>query len=157
MKIALGTDHRGANLGRALARHLRDAGHAVEVVGELTEEPTDYPDVSYGVARAVADGGAERGVLICGTGIGACIAANKVTGVRAALVQTLETAELSRRHNDANVLCLPGDTVAPAEAAEITDRWLAAPFDGGRHARRVDKITAIERGEDPARGTVPIS
>ena len=85
MKIALGTDHRGANLGRALVRHLEDTGHTVEVVSELTDEPSDYPDVSYGVARAVADGAAERGVLICGTGIGACIAANKVTGARAAL------------------------------------------------------------------------
>ena len=150
MKIALGTDHRGAALGRALRDHLTKAGHQVTVVGELTEEPSDYPDVSYGVGRAVADDQANMGILICGTGIGACIAANKVPGVRAALVHDVETAELSRSHNDANVLCLSGDSLSDDGAAQLVDRWLAAPFEGGRHARRVDKITAIERGEGAA-------
>ena len=120
------------------------------VVGELTEEPSDYPDVSYSVGRAVADDQATMGILICGTGIGACIAANKVPGVRAALVHDVDTAELSRSHNDANVLCLSGDSLSDHGAAQLVDRWLAAQFEGGRHARRVDKITAIERGEGAA-------
>lgn len=149
MKIALGSDHRGVETTRALLAYLPGQGHEVVALGKLDGEPCDYPDISWLVARAVASGEADRGVLVCGTGIGACIAANKVHGIRAALVHDDVTAELSRRHNDANVLCLAGDSLPSEEAFRIVDRWLAAPFDGGRHERRVNKIAAIERGENP--------
>lgn len=156
MRIALGADHRGAALARALRDHLHEAGHEVTVVGELSEQPSDYPDVAWGLGQAVRDGRAERGVLICGTGIGAAIAANKVQGIRAALVHDAAGAELSRRHNDANVLCLSGDELSLEAAAALMDIWLDAPFEGGRHARRVEKIAAIERGEDPSREPAPV-
>ena len=149
MKIALGTDHRGAEAGRALAEYLPAAGHEVLVVADISSKPSDYPDVSYLVAKAVSSGEAERGILICGTGIGAAIAANKVAGIRAALVHDEDTAELSRRHNDANVLCLPGDDMPDERVCRICDVWLDSPFDGGRHERRVKKIMVIERGENP--------
>lgn len=149
MKVALGVDHRGVELGRALSGYLSTKGHDVELSGPCDEGPCDYPDVTYPVARAVADGDADRGLLVCGTGIGASIAANKIAGIRAALVHDEVTAELSRRHNDANVLCLSGDSLTSEQAYRIVDVWLAAPFDGGRHERRVNKIAAIERGEDP--------
>ena len=150
MKIALGMDHRGVDVGRLLTAHLPGEGHEVQVLGQCDGESWDYPDVAWAVARAVADGVAERGILICGTGIGASIAANKVAGVRAALVGDPAAAELSRRHNDANVLCLAGDALTDdTQILRIVAAWLAAPFDGGRHARRVNKIAAIERGENP--------
>jgi ribose 5-phosphate isomerase B len=155
MRIALGADHRGAALAGALIDRLREAGHDVTVVGELSEQSSDYPDVAWGVARAVRDGGADRGVIICGTGIGAAIAANKVRGIRAALVHDARAAEMSRRHNDANVLCLSGDALTPDAAAELVNAWLDAPFEGGRHARRVEKIAAIERGEEPSAPPAP--
>ncbi len=151
MKIALGWDHRGAEVGRALEEHLPAGGHEVLVLGRCDGDACDYPDVTWPVARAVARGEADRGILACGTGIGASIAANKVDGVRAALVHDERTAELSRRHNDANVLCLAGDSLSVEYLARIVDVWLAAPFDGGRHERRVAKIAAMERGENPAR------
>ncbi len=150
MKIALGMDHRGIDVGEMLAAHLPGEGHEVQVLGQCDGESCDYPDVTWAVARAVADGEVERGILICGTGVGASIAANKVAGIRAALVGDSTTAELSRRHNDANVLCLAGDALSDdTRILRIVDAWLAAPFDGGRHARRVNKIAAIERGENP--------
>ena len=150
MKIALGADHRGAVIGRALSAQLGAAGHEVLVVGEFSETPSDYPDVAFGVAEAVTDGRADRGILVCGTGIGASIAANKVRGARAALVHDEKGAELSRRHNDATVLCLAGDAITSDEAVGIVEVWLRTDFDGGRHQRRVKKIQAIERGENPA-------
>jgi ribose 5-phosphate isomerase B len=149
MKIALGMDHRGVKAGRALMTHLPKAGHEVAVLGPCSGEPCDYPDVAWLVGRAVATGKAQRGVLVCGTGIGASIAANKIPGIRAALAHDEATAQLSRGHNDANVLCLAGDELADEQLFAIVDRWLASPFDGGRHERRVRKIAAIERGEDP--------
>ncbi|MCH7799691.1 MAG: ribose 5-phosphate isomerase B [Planctomycetes bacterium] len=150
MKIALGMDHRGVDVGRLLAAHLPGEGHEVQVLGQCEGESWDYPDVTWAVARAVADGEAQRGILVCGTGIGASIAANKVAGVRAALVGDMTAAESSRRHNDANVLCLAGDALTDdRRILRIVAAWLAAPFDGGRHARRVNKIAAIERGENP--------
>ncbi len=150
MKIALGSDHRGTEASRALARHLEAQGHEVLVLGECSDDPCDYPDNAYLVASAVSRGDAERGILVCGTGIGMSIAANKVPGIRAALVHDELTAEVSRRHNDANVLCLAGDTLSSDRIPMIAERWLEAPFDGGRHERRVKKIAAIERGENPA-------
>jgi ribose 5-phosphate isomerase B len=150
MKIALGSDHRGVKAGRALREHLPKAGHEVVVLGPTSGDSWDYPDVAWLVGRAVAGGDAQRGILICGSGIGASIAANKVEGVRAALAQDEAAAVMSREHNDANVLCLAGDRLSDEQVCAIADRWLAASFEGGRHERRVRKITAIERGEDPA-------
>jgi ribose 5-phosphate isomerase B len=150
MKIALGTDHRGAKAGRALMAYLPEAGHEVAVLGPCSEEPCDYPDVAWLVGRAVVTGQAQRGILVCGTGIGASIAANKIPGIRAALAHDQAAAEMSRRHNDANVLCLAGDELSDEQIFTIVETWLAGPFDGGRHERRVGKIAAIERGEDPA-------
>lgn len=111
----------------------------------------DYPDIAYPVARAVADGEADTGILVCGTGIGMCIAANKVPGVRAALVYDHINAEIARRHNDANVLCISGELLGSTVIEHIIDAWLNAAFEGGRHARRVAKITAIEQGQTPCR------
>lgn len=150
MKIALGMDHRGVDVARVLAERLPGEGHEVAMLGVCDGESCDYPDVTWPVARAVADGEADRGILICGTGIGASIAANKVAGVRAALVHDVTTARLSRQHNDANVLCLAGDAlVDDAQTLGIVNAWLETSFEGGRHARRVNKIAAIERGENP--------
>ncbi|MHC4208684.1 MAG: ribose 5-phosphate isomerase B [Planctomycetota bacterium] len=149
MKIALGMDHRGVKTVRALTKHLSGAGHEVVVLGPCSGEPSDYPDAAWLVGRAVIAGEVQRGILVCGTGIGASIAANKIPGIRAALAHDEAAAELSRRHNDANVLCLAGDELSDEQVFGIVDRWLADPFDGGRHERRVRKIAAIERGEDP--------
>jgi ribose 5-phosphate isomerase B len=150
MKIALGMDHRGVDVARVLAERLPDEGHEVVMLGDCDTESCDYPDVAWLVAQAVAAGVADRGILVCGTGIGASIAANKVAGVRAALVHDVTSAELSRQHNDANVLCLAGDGLTDdAQILGIVNTWLATSFEGGRHARRVNKIAAIERGENP--------
>jgi len=149
MKIALGSDHRGVGTVQALMTHLAVAGHEPLLVGPCEADSCDYPDAAWAVGRAVAGGDADRGALVCGSGIGASIAANKVHGVRAALVHDARGAEMSRRHNDANVLCLAGDLIADDEACRLVDLWLATPFEGGRHARRVGKIAAIERGENP--------
>ncbi len=150
MKIALRVDHRGVDVGHLLTARLPGEGHEVQVFGQCEGESWDYPDVTWAVARAVADGEVQRGILICGSGIGASIAANKVSGIRAALVSDAAAAESSRRHNNANVLCLAGDALTDdQQILRIVAAWLAAPFDGGRHARRVNKIAAIERGENP--------
>ncbi len=149
MRIALGMDHRGVKAGQILIKHLSEAGHEAVVLGPCSGEPSDYPDVSWLGGQAVATGDCQRGILICGTGIGASIAANKIAGIRAALVHDEAAAESSRRHNDANVLCLAGDALSDEQVRRITDAWLAGPFDGGRHERRVRKIGAIERGDDP--------
>lgn len=147
MRVAIGCDHAGHSLKVVLAAFLRDEGHDVLDLGTDSEEAVDYPDVCAAVGRAVVDGRADRGVVLGGSGQGEQIAANKVAGVRAALCNDLHLAELSRRHNDANVLALGGRIVAPALAEEIVRVWLATPFDGGRHARRVEQIAEIERGE----------
>ena len=112
---------------------------------ETTLKAVDYPDVAAAVAEAVASGQADKGILICGTGIGMCVAANKIRGVRAAVCCNEVAAELSRRHNDANVLCLSGEFLGLAEIESLVRTWLTTPFDGGRHARRVDKISALEQ------------
>jgi ribose 5-phosphate isomerase B len=151
MKIALGADHRGDAALKSLAPQLRAAGHKVEVHGDCHGQACDYPDQAYMVSTAVSQGLADRGILICGSGIGVCIAANKVAGVRAALVFDDIAAAMSRSHNDANVLCLSADTTPAKEILQIVDTWLKTGFEGGRHARRVNKIAAIERGEDPTR------
>lgn len=154
MKIAMGADHRGAEAVGSLNTHLQAAGHETTVLGDCSGESCDYPDSAYLVGRAVAEGKVEYGILVCSNGIGITIAANKVAGVRAALVYDEVSAERSRRHNDANVLCLGGEITPHDELARIVDTWLATPFDGGRHRRRVDKISAIERGENPTESAV---
>jgi ribose 5-phosphate isomerase B len=148
MKLAVGADHRGSDATARLVMHLESLGHEVETMNDLQAPCLDYPDSANAVGKAVASGQAERGVLICGTGIGMCMAANKVKGIRAALVHDELSAELSRRHNDANVLCLSADLVGAKLIERIVQIWLTSPFEGGRHARRVNKIMAIEAGED---------
>ena len=149
MNIAIGADHRGADAGLGLVRRLGDQGHNVVVVHCTGGEPCDYPEAAYTVGKAVSSGAADRGILLCGSGIGMSIAANKIAGVRAALAGNTISAEMSRRHNDANVLCLSADTLGDKAIEQVVDAWLGAEFEGGRHARRVNKITAIERDEDP--------
>ena len=144
--IAMGSDHRGFDVIDELRAHLEAAGWNVMVPARPVEEDAsvDYPDAAAEVAAAVRDGGAEYGVLVCGSGIGMSIAANKVHGVRAALVHDEHGAEMSRRHNDSNVLCMGSGVVDTAAMASLIDLWLSTPFEGGRHARRVEKITGLE-------------
>ena len=149
MRLAIATDHRGVALKDALAAWLRGEGHAVADLGTQGETAVDYPDYALALAARVAAGEAERGILICGTGIGMSIAANKVAGARAALVYDEESARLSREHNDANILVLPGNWLDAPRAQAWLALWLATPFAGGRHARRVERIQAYER--DPGR------
>lgn len=132
-----------------LADRLRAEGYAVHLELPPAGQPCDYPDPAYTVGLAVAEGRADLGILICGTGVGMSMAANKIKGVRAALVHDEITAELSRSHTNANVICLSADLLGVRLIEKITDLWLKTPYDGGRHARRLAKIEAIERGEDP--------
>jgi ribose 5-phosphate isomerase B len=157
MKIALGSDHRGAETVHALAAHLGERGDEAVLLGECSGDACDYPDGAYLVGRAVSAGDADYGVLVCGSGIGMSIAANKVGGVRASLCLDPAMAEMTRRHNDANVLCISGDRSTATEAVAIMDAFLAAGFEGGRHARRVGKIEAIERGDEPGAVNEPCS
>ena len=147
MKIAVGSDHRGVAVKQRIVPLLRQHGHEVIDAGPDNPGSVDYPDYALEVARAVGEGRVERGILICGTGIGMCIAANKVRGVRAASCHDLITAEMSRRHNDANVLCLSADLVGEELMVHMIRVWLDTPFEAGRHARRVEKIAQIEAGE----------
>ncbi len=140
MKIALGADHAGVGCKNQIAEMLRDLDHEVEDMGTEDETPVDYPDFAAKVARAVAARRVERGILICGMGIGMSISANRVKHVRAALCVDEKAAEISRRHNDANVLCLGGRVQSWDDVSRIVKIWLETPFDGGRHARRVAKI-----------------
>jgi ribose 5-phosphate isomerase B len=147
MRIAVASDHAGYALKEAIKRRLADRGVTVTDFGAPDPEPSDYPDFGAAAARAVANGAADRGVLVCGSGQGMCMVANKVAGVRAALAWNSEVALLSRRHNDSNVLCLPARFVTEREAFEMVDEWLGASFEGGRHARRVEKLMREERKE----------
>lgn len=140
MRIAVGADHAGVDYKNRIADVLRNTGHDVEDMGTGDEGSVDYPDFAFKVADAVAQGAADRGILICGTGIGMSISANKVKGIRAALCINEDTAKISRRHNDANVLCLGARIQSWDEVSRIVDVWLKSSFDGGRHARRVAKI-----------------
>ena len=143
-RLVLGADHAGYLLKNHLADKLRAAGHQVSDLGTHDGASVDYPDFGSAVGRAVAAGQAELGIVVCGSGIGVSIAANKVAGIRAALCNDLYTARLARAHNDANVLAIGARVVGQGLAEEIVDAFLAAPFEGGRHARRVDKIHALE-------------
>lgn len=148
MRIAIGSDHAGYELKRAVAPLLRDGGHELVDVGTDSEQAVDYPDYASRAARMVAGGGADRAVIVCGSGVGVAIVANKVGGVRAVNAHDPEEAEMSRRHNDANVIALAGRRIGAADAASIVDRFLSTEFEGGRHGRRVEKIAAVERGEE---------
>ena len=144
MKVIIGSDHAGFAAKQALIAALKKWGNSVEDAGTDGPDSVDYPDFAARVGRAVADADAERGILICGTGIGMGMAANKIPGVRAAVVNDAYTAEMSRRHNDANVLCM-GARVHPLDKLEELARiFLASPFDGGRHVGRVDKISKLD-------------
>jgi ribose 5-phosphate isomerase B len=144
MRVAIGADHNGIEFKQLLAVHLRGAGHEVTDVGPETSDSVDYPDFAFAAAEMVSRGEADRGVLICGSGIGMSMAANKVRGVRAALCFTPEAAALTRQHNDANVLTLAGWQTASDDVMDIVDNFMSAEFEGGRHARRVDKIKQYE-------------
>ena len=145
MRIAIGSDHAGFDLKQHLVGVLRDLGHDVDDRGTHDTESVDYPEICADVARAVVAGDADRGIVLGGSGQGEQIAANKVRGARAALCNDLYTARMSREHNDANVLSMGGRIVAPGLADEIVALWLDTPFEGGRHQRRVDQITALEQ------------
>ncbi len=145
MRIAVGSDHAGFELKELVRPLLEDAGHQVVDVGTDSDESTDYPLHAEAAARLVADGEAERAVLVCGSGVGVSIVANKVDGVRAVNAHDPDEAEMSRRHNDANVLALAGRKISGSDAQAIVERFLATEFEGGRHKRRVDQITAVER------------
>lgn len=149
MRIAIGSDHRGTDVVERLEAHLAARGHTVLPVGRCNADSCDYPEPAWLVARSVADGEADRGIVICGSGIGVSIAANKVPGIRAALAGDAHAAEMSRRHNDANVLCASADRNDGEAVAAMTDAFLDTDFEGGRHERRVEKIRVIERGGDP--------
>jgi len=141
--VAIGTDHGGVDLKEILKRELVEKGYKVIDVGTHTKDSVDYPDIALSVAELVAEGKAWRGVIIDGAGIGSCMAANKVPGVRAAPCYDYATAVNSREHNDANVLTLGAGLIGTNLAKQILNTWLATEFGGGRHARRVNKITAI--------------
>jgi len=144
VRIAVSSDHRGFAAKERISVFLAENGHNVEDFGCPNPASCDYPDMGFVAAEHVAKGLADAGILICGTGIGMSITANKVRGIRAALCHDELTAELARRHNDSNVLCLPADLLGEALIKRIVDVWIKTPFEAGRHARRVDKITAYE-------------
>jgi len=148
MRIAAGADHGGFELKEALVARLRDAGHEVVDVGTSSPDSVDYPRYAHAVARRVAAGDVDRGLLVCGSGVGMCMAANRHPGIRAADCFTERIAELSRAHNDANVLCLGGRFLDEAGAWAITEVWLVTPFEGGRHERRVALIEETTTAEE---------
>ncbi|HEY2895418.1 MAG TPA: ribose 5-phosphate isomerase B [Pirellulales bacterium] len=145
MRIAVGSDHRGFTIKSKVVDLLTQLGHDVVDSGPQTGESVDYPDIASLVAGQVSKREVDRGILICGTGIGMCIAANKYPGVRAAPCHDDLTAEMSRRHNDLNVLCLSADMLGERLIDRMIEIWLKTEFEGGRHARRVEKIAEIER------------
>ena len=147
MRIAIGADHAGFVLKEHLKQTLAGLGHTVDDHGTNSEASVDYPPICIAVGRAVADGRADRGIVLGGSGQGEQISANKVRGARAALCHDLYTARLSREHNDANVLAMGGRIVAPPLADEILEMWLATTFKGGRHQHRIDQIAEIERAQ----------
>ncbi|MEX2422166.1 MAG: ribose 5-phosphate isomerase B [Actinomycetota bacterium] len=147
MRIAMACDHAGYPLKEVLRAFLEQEGHEVLDLGTDSEDPVDYPDFCAAAARAVVEGRADRGIVLGGSGQGEQLAANKVHGARAALCNDLHLAELSRRHNDANVLAMGGRIVAVQLAKEIATLWLSTPFEGGRHEARIRQLGEIERGE----------
>jgi ribose 5-phosphate isomerase B len=148
-RIAIGCDHRGFGLKELLVSFLQDEGYSYQDFGCHSTEPVDYPDIAQKVGEAVASGNFDQGILICSTGIGMCIAANKIKGARAALCHNIFAAQRARQHNDANVLCLGGEGADTSLALEIVKTFLTTDFEGGRHARRVNKIRALEGDASP--------
>ncbi len=144
MKVALGTDHAGYDFKEAVQAFLKEQGHEVQDLGTYSKESCDYPDYAERVGKYVVQGSAQLGILVCGSGIGMSIAANKVHGVRAALAHDLYTARMGRSHNDANILVLPSRLIALDIAKEMILLFLNTPFEGGRHAGRVEKISKLE-------------
>ncbi len=144
-EIALGADHGGVHLKDKLVTHLRDQGYAVRDCGTTGTDSVDYPDFALAVAQQVASGSCRWGIVVDGAGIGSCMVANKVPGVRAALAYDVSSARNSREHNHANVLTLGAGLIGENLARQIVDAWLATPWGGGRHARRVEKINQIEQ------------
>ena len=153
MRIAIGTDHRGFEIRSKVVDLVRRLGHDVQDLGTFSPESVDYPDIAAAVATKVSTGEVERGILICGTGLGMCIAANKVHGVRATPCHDDLTAEMARRHNDSNVLCLSADLLGERLIDHMIELWLNTAFEGGRHARRLEKIAQIEQRVEAESGT----
>lgn len=149
MKIAIGSDHRGFEAKQLIKAIVTQLGHECIDFGTGDSNPVDYPDLAYVVAMAVSKKEADRAILSCATGLGMCIAANKIKGIRAAICHDDLCAQISRDHNDANVLCLSGDQIGEVMLRKIVEVWLKTEFAGGRHQRRVNKISAIEEGKDP--------
>jgi len=152
MRIAVGTDHRGYSIRSKVIELVERLGHEVDDIGAFSGEAVDYPDIAAIVGQKVSSGEVERGILVCGTGLGMCIAVNKFKAVRAAPCHDDLTAEMSRRHNDANVLCLSSDLLGERLVDRMIELWLSTPFEGGRHARRIDKLNEIERRTLPQSG-----
>ena len=144
MKISIGCDHGALALKNKMVEHLQKQGHEVVDFGTHTLDSCDYPDFAAPAARAVASGQCEKGIVLCTTGIGVSITANKIDGVRCALLSDLMTAEMTRQHNDTNMMAIGAAVVGEMLALEIVDTWLETEFEGGRHQRRVDKIMALE-------------
>lgn len=145
--LAIGSDHGGYALKEEIKKYLDSKGIAYEDFGTLTGESCDYPDIAQAACKAITSGRCERGILICGTGIGISMAANKVKGIRAACCSDYFSAKYTRLHNDANVLCMGGRVVGPGLATELVEVFLNTAFEGGRHQRRIDKISAIEAAQ----------
>ena len=144
MKLAISSDHGGFELKEALVAFLKERGHEVSDLGTTTPAPVDYPEYALKVAKAVASAEFERGIILCGTGIGVSIMANKVKGIRCALCHDIYTARISREHNDANVLALGGRILKKELACDILETWLNTNFEGGRHQRRIEQIAEFE-------------
>ena len=149
MKIAVGSDHRGFDIKQQIIAIATELGHECIDVGTSDNNPVDYPDLAYLAATAVSKKDADRAILTCATGIGMCMAANKVKGIRAALCHDEFSAQISRDHNNSNVLCLSADQIGVLLLRKMVEVWLRTEFSGGRHERRVRKIEAIEQGKDP--------
>jgi ribose 5-phosphate isomerase B len=150
MKIMIGCDHAGLELKEAVVAHLKTLHHELEDIGTHSPESVDYPYYAARVAQAVAGGEIDRGILVCGSGLGMCIVANRIPGARAVHVSEPYAAKMSRRHNDSNVLCLGGRFIGRDLAIEIVNVWLSEAFEGGRHQRRVELIERLTRGEPAA-------
>jgi ribose 5-phosphate isomerase B len=149
MKVAVGSDHRGFHAKQQIKAVLSQLGHECIDFGAEDSNPIDYPDPAYLAAQAVSKHEADRAILACATGLGMSITANKIRGIRAALCHDELSAQISRDHNDANVLCISGDQIGEVLLRRIVEVWLSTTFAGGRHQRRVNKIAAIEQGKDP--------
>lgn len=145
--IAIGCDHGGLQIKNAVIEYLKENDIAYTDYGCYTDESVDYPVYAYQVAKSVADGNAEFGIICCGTGIGVSMAANKVKGIRAAVCTDEFCAEMTRRHNNANIMCMGGRVIDEAKAVKLASIFLSTPFDGDRHEKRVNMITAIENGD----------